>query len=195
MTPAAVLRIAIYCRCSTQDQQTDNQLTQLRAFAAAQGWTVVAEFIDNATGGNSDRPGFQAMFAAAERKDFDLLLFWSLDRLSREGVLATLNHLERLTACGVSYRSFTEQYLDSCGLFKDAIISIMATLARQERIRISERTKAGLANTRAKGTRLGRPQKMLDTDRFRDLRAQGVSKRACALALNVSESTLLRRAS
>jgi len=43
---------------------------------------------------------------AAARK-FDLVIFWSLDRLSREGVLATLNHLELLTPAGVNWRSFT----------------------------------------------------------------------------------------
>jgi len=57
------------------------------------------------------------------QRKFDLVLFWPLDRLSREGVSATLNHLERLTAAGVEWRSFTEQYLDSCGLFRDAMLS------------------------------------------------------------------------
>jgi len=65
------------------------------------------------------------------------------ERLSREGVLETLQHLNRLTACGVGYKSFTEQYLDSCGIFKNAVIGILAVVAKQERVRLSERTKAG----------------------------------------------------
>jgi len=73
------------------------------------------------------------MFKAASQRKFDVLLFWSLDRLSREGVLETLQHLNRLTSHGVNYRSFTEQYFDSCGIFKDAVISILATVAKQER--------------------------------------------------------------
>ena len=56
------------------------------------------------------------MFAAASRREFDCILFWSLDRFSREGVFETLQHLQRLTAYGVGYCSYTEQYLDSCGL-------------------------------------------------------------------------------
>lgn len=52
------------------------------------------------------------------QRKFDVVLFWSLDRFSREGVRETLKHLERLTRYGVNYRSFAEQYLDSCGLFK-----------------------------------------------------------------------------
>ena len=98
------------------------------------------------------------MFTDASKRRFDLLIFWSLDRLSREGVLETLQHLNRLTSYGVAYRSFTEQYFDSCGIFKDAVISILATIAKQERVRLSERTRAGLAIARSKGRQLGRPR-------------------------------------
>jgi DNA invertase Pin-like site-specific DNA recombinase len=84
------------------------------------------------------------------------VLFWSLDRFSREGVLETLNHLPRLAAYGVGYRSFTEQYLDSCGIFKDAALSMLATIAKQERIRLSERTIAGLEKARRAGRVGGR---------------------------------------
>jgi DNA invertase Pin-like site-specific DNA recombinase len=72
-----------------------------------------------------------------------VLLFWSLDRLRREGTVATLSHLQRLHQYGVGYRSYTEQYLDSTGIFKEAVIGILAAVAPQERIRLSERTVAG----------------------------------------------------
>src|SRR5258708_14457648 len=166
------MKVGIYARVSTKDkgQDTENQLVQLREFAAKQGWQIVCEYIDHETGSKSDRAQFQAMFADASRRKFDLLLFWSLDRLSREGVLETLQHLNRLTSCGVGYRSFTEQYLDSCGMFKDAIIGILATLAKQERIRISERTVAGLQVARAKGKRLVRPVVVVDAARVKTLK-------------------------
>jgi hypothetical protein len=123
------MKIAIYARVSTKDkgQDTENQLVQLREFAAKQGWQITREYVDRETGGSADRMEFQRMFADASRRAFDLLLFWSLDRLSREGVLETLQHLNRLTSCGVAYKSYTEQYFDSCGIFKDAVISILAT--------------------------------------------------------------------
>src|SRR6267378_6497774 len=187
------MRIAVYSRVSTEKQDAENQLQQLRNFAGQQGWNIVVEFVDVVTGGTSDRPQFQLMFEAAERKEFDLLLFWSLDRLSREGVLPTLQHLNRLTESGVSYRSFTEQYLDSCGLFKDAIISIMSTLAKQEKIRISERTKAGLAIARARGSQLGRRELELNETQLRSLAQQGKSSREIARQLNVSQRTVRRR--
>src|SRR6266853_5749849 len=153
------MKVGLYARVSTKDkgQETENQLVQLREFAAKQNWPITREYIDRETGGTSDRAEFQAMFADASRRKFDLLLFWSLDRLSREGVLETLQHLNRLTTCGVGYKSFSEQYLDSCGIFKDAVIAIIATVAKQERVRISQRVRAGLEVARAKGRRIGRP--------------------------------------
>jgi DNA invertase Pin-like site-specific DNA recombinase len=92
------------------------------------------------SGKDGERQQFKALFAAASRREFDSVLFGSLDRFSREGVFETLQYLQRLTGYGVGYRSFTEQYLDSCGMFKDAVISILAVIARQERVRLSERT-------------------------------------------------------
>src|SRR6266446_10584361 len=154
------MKVGIYARVSRKDrgQEVENQLVQLREFAEKQGWHISREYIDHETGSKSDRAEFQAMFTDASRHKFDLLLFWSLDRLSREGALETLQHLNRLTACGVGYKSFTEQYLDSCGIFKDAVIGILAVIAKQERVRLSERTRAGIARARSKGRQLGRPR-------------------------------------
>jgi DNA invertase Pin-like site-specific DNA recombinase len=125
---------------------------------------------------------------------FDVLLFWSLDRLSREGVLETLQHLNRLTSYGVNYRSFTEQYFDSCGILKDAFISILATIAKQERIRISERVEAGLAQAKAKGRRLGRPAVEVDAAKVQAMRREGRSFEEIGEALGVSASSAWRAA-
>jgi DNA invertase Pin-like site-specific DNA recombinase len=173
------MRLALYARVSTKDkgQETENQLRQLRDFAIHSGWTIVAEYIDHESGKISDRDEFQRMFEDASRRQFDVLLFWSLDRLSREGVLPTLQHLQRLTRYGVGYRSFTEQYFDSCGIFRDAVISIAATLAKQERLKISERTVAGLERARKQGRVGGRPKLVLDRDQVRRLRGEGKSLR------------------
>jgi hypothetical protein len=84
--------------------------------------------------------------------------------------LEILQHLNRLTACGVGYRSFTEQYFDSCGVFKDAVIAIIATVAKQERVRISQRVRAGLDVARPNGRRLGRPKVVVDVARIANLR-------------------------
>jgi DNA invertase Pin-like site-specific DNA recombinase len=188
------MRTAIYARVSTKDkgQDTENQLVQLREFASKQGWQIVREFVDRETGSKSDRMEFQAMFEAASQRKFDLLLFWALDRLSREGVLETLQHLNRLTSYGVGYRSFAEQYFDSCGIFKDAVIAIMATLAKQERIRMSERTKAGLAQARRNGRQIGRPRLTVQSSEIVRLRASGLSLRAIGRELGISEGSVRR---
>jgi DNA invertase Pin-like site-specific DNA recombinase len=75
-------RIVLCARVSTKDkgQDTENQLAQLREFAAKQDWTIVHEYVDHVSGKTAEkRPQFQAMLAAASRREFDLVLFWSLD--------------------------------------------------------------------------------------------------------------------
>jgi DNA invertase Pin-like site-specific DNA recombinase len=190
------MKISLYARVSTKDkgQETENQLVQLRDFAAKQGWAIVCEYIDHETGSKSDRAEFQAMFADASRRKFDLLLFWSLDRLSREGALETLQHLQRLTSYGVGYKSFTEQYLDSCGMFREAVIGILAVIAKQERVRLSERTKAGIAVARSKGRQIGRPRLQTQPVEIARLKAQGLSGRAIGRELGISEGSVRRLA-
>jgi DNA invertase Pin-like site-specific DNA recombinase len=189
-------RVAIYARVSTKDkgQEVENQLRQLREFAALQGWTISREYVDHETGSTDDRAEFQSMFTDASQRKFDVLLFWALDRLSREGVLETLQHLNRLTSYGVGYRSFTEQYFDSCGIFRDAVITIIATVAKQERIRISQRVRAGLQVARAKGKRLGRPRVIVDRAGIGRLRAEGLSWAGIAAQLGIGEGTVYRLA-
>jgi DNA invertase Pin-like site-specific DNA recombinase len=79
-----VKTVGLYCRVSTAKQTNENQLPELRTFAARQGWEVICEYIDVVSGsGKKDRSQFQAIMLAASQRKFDLLLFWSLDRLSR----------------------------------------------------------------------------------------------------------------
>lgn len=188
------MKCGIYVRVSTGKQETDNQLDQLRAFATSQGWIVVAVYADQLTGKNADREQFQRMFEDASQRKFDVLLFWSLDRLSREGALETLQHLNRLTSYGVAWRSLTEQYLDSTGMFRDAVISILAVVAKQERVRLSERTLAGLERARKAGKTLGRPKADIDGEEIRALRAQGQSWGAISRQLGVARATCQKAA-
>ena len=188
------MRAGIYARISTKDkgQNADNQFVQLREFAVRQGWEITREFIDETSGGTSDRAAFQAMFEDASKRRFDVLLFWSLDRLSREGVLETLQHLNRLTNYGIKWRSYTEQYLDSTGIFRDAVIGILAAIAKQEKVRISERTKAGLERARREGKVLGRPKVEVDAIEIRSLRGRGLSWGAVSRQTGVARSTCQR---
>jgi len=184
--------IAIYSRTSTDKQDNQNQLDQLRAFAKTQGWHIKREFVDVASGKNGDREQFKSLFDSASRREFSLVLFWSLDRFSREGVLETLQYLQRLTAYGVGYRSFTEQYLDSCGMFRDAVISILAVIAKQERVRLSERTLSGLARARSQGRIGGRPRIQCDKRKVMKFHAAGHSLSEIAKELKLTKTTVYR---
>jgi DNA invertase Pin-like site-specific DNA recombinase len=187
-------RIAIYARVSTRDgrQDADNQVRQLREFCARQSWDIVAEYVDEASGKRSDRPQFQQMLQAASKREFDVLLFWALDRLTREGALATLRYLELLTSYQVGYRSFMEAYLDSVGPFRDAVVAILASVARQERLRLSERVTAGLARAKREGRTGGRPRASCDRDRIHALRQSGHSLGQIAALVGVSKMTISR---
>lgn len=187
-------RLAIYARVSTNHQESENQLKDLREFAAKLGGRVLFEFVDNGiSGGTANRPEFKKMFDAAERKEFDTLLFWSCDRFTREGTRETLNHLHRLQQSGVGFRSFTEQYLDSTSIMKDVVLALLATIAKQEKIRISERTKAGLAMARQRGVQLGNRPVPMDMARAREMRANRFSLREIASELGVSHITVRNR--
>ena len=189
------MRCVIYSRVSTEEQSTDNQLRQLREYADRQSWNIIEEIQDVASGGKSaeERQGLKKVFTMARQRKFDVLLFWSLDRFSREGSRKTLEYLTKLDDYRVKWHSYTEEYISSLGIFSDAIISLMACLAKQERIRISERTKAGLARVKAKGKILGRPTDVIaDTEQIRELRRSGHSLSEISRITEVSKTRVHR---
>ena len=150
------MRVAIYCRVSTDKQEAENQLLALREYTKRVGWTTHKEYVDIISGAENSRPAFNLMFEDAHKKLFDVVLFWDISRFSRSGTLYTLQKLEELDNLGIQWHSYQEAYFSTAGQFKDAIISIMATLAKIQREQISERTKAGLARARAAGAQIGK---------------------------------------
>jgi DNA invertase Pin-like site-specific DNA recombinase len=114
MSDVQPLHVALYCRVSTKRQDIGNQLAILREFAAKQGWEIAEEFVDTVTGsGKKDRVRFDQLMLAASQRKFDLLLFWALDRLSREGIVQTLGYLEQLPGWNMAWRSYTQPFLDT----------------------------------------------------------------------------------
>ena len=183
------MRVANYARVSTRDKGriTDNQLPNLRHYAEAHSWTIYKEYSEEESGGTANRTQFQQLFVDAHQRRFDVVLFRRLDRFSRKGVLPTLEQW------GVEFKSYTEQFLDSTGIFKVAVISVLAVVAKQERVRLGERTKSGLARTRAKGTVLGR--KAIDpvlVAQIAQLSSAGHSERVIAAALSRSKGVVAK---
>ena len=165
-----MVRVAIYARVSTNgkngngdedsgrrhSQDTDNQLLQLREWCASTGHEIVDEYVDRISGakGKDKRPEFARMFDDAHKRRFDIVLCWALDRFSREGMVPTIGHLQRLAAAGVGFHSFTEPMLSTDN---EMIRAVMSSLAKQERLRHVERVHAGIARARIKGTQSGKP--------------------------------------
>jgi DNA invertase Pin-like site-specific DNA recombinase len=192
MEAPKALRTAIYARVSkdTGEQNPDNQLVPLREFAASQKWTIVREYVDLMTGSEAKRPKFQAMMEAAAKREFDVVLFWSLDRFSRLAMVETLIHLKKLADHGVKYRSLQEPYLDTTNPFGDVIVAFVAKIAEMERLRIKDRVTAGLRNAVANGKRLGRPPAVFDRQKVRELRAKGMSIRKIAEVTGVKRTSV-----
>ena len=154
------MNIAVYARVSKNDETQDprNQLEPLRNFAKAHKGQILKEYVDRASGGRSDREQFLNMLKDADGKKFDLLLIWSLDRLSREGIPNTLGYIERLKRNGIAIKSFQEPWLDTRDeSIGQLLIAIFSWVAKQERLRIVERVNAGLVRAKRQGKRLGRP--------------------------------------
>jgi DNA invertase Pin-like site-specific DNA recombinase len=184
-------RVAIYARVSRDSQNTDNQLLVLREWATAAGHTVIEEYVDqgiSGAAGEADRPQFARMMEDAHKRRFGLLLVWSLDRLTREGMPAAVNYLSRLGKAGVSFHSYTEPLLSTDNeMVRDVVLALMASMAKMERERIRERTIAGIARARANGKTLGRPNLMVERNALvREGVEQGLSIRQIARETGIS---------
>jgi DNA invertase Pin-like site-specific DNA recombinase len=196
------MRIAIYARVSTDDkgQNPENQLQQLRQWCSDAGHTVVQEYIDHESGrkGTKGRKQFAQLFEDAHRRKFDCVLVWSLDRFTREGMAATVMHLQRLAEHGVSFHSYTEAHLSTDNeLVGNILLAVMSSLAKVESQKIGERTRAGMERARVKGTKsgkvIGRPtlDPALQRKIVRQLEA-GLSMYAVAKQLGIAAQTVAK---
>jgi DNA invertase Pin-like site-specific DNA recombinase len=192
--------VGIYLRVSTIDkgQETDNQLLQLNELCERMGWVVYDTYVDHETGrkGKRERGEFSRLFEDAAQRRFDLVLFWSLDRFSREGIRKTINYLQQLDGYGIRFKSLTEPLLDTENeLIAHIVIGLFSYMAQQEALRISDRTKAGLQRVRAQGKILGRPSKFEQWEpRLMEMQVAGYSKgqmsRETGLAYNTVKKYL-----
>ena len=149
-------KAVIYARVSTEEQNLDNQIELLKNLSTEQNCKVSHVYTDKVSGGSANRPQFQQMLKDARLRKFDVIYIWSLDRFSREGINNTLSYLKLLKSQGVSLKSMQEGWLDtSDDGMGELLIAIFSWVAKQERLRISERTKAGLARSKKKP---GRPK-------------------------------------
>ncbi len=153
------MKVAIYVRVSTNEQTTENQVRELTEWADRAGHEVVTIFDDNGVSGAKGREyrkEFDKLLNSAVRREFDLVAAWSVDRLGRS-LQDLIGFLQELHGAGVDLY-LHQQALDTTTPSGKAMFQMMGVFAEFERSMISERVKAGLARTKAKGTKLGRPR-------------------------------------
>ena len=193
-------RVALYGRVSTDNnrQKPQNQIVQLRTWCDRIGYEIVREYVDHESGakGGNGRPAYAQLFADAARRDFDMVLVWALDRFSRSGLTATVVDLQRLSSHGIAFRSFTEPHLSTDNeLVRDVLLAVLASLAKLERQKIGDRTRAGLQRARAMGKRLGRaPFSSTNSERLRMVLDGGCSWRAASIETGFPYSTVKKHA-
>lgn len=186
-------RVVIYSRVSKKDQQAKNQLIGLREFAKRSNWHLIAEYVDHETGATSDRPQFQQMMEDAGQRTFDIVLFWSLDRFTREGVSRTFDHLARLKAYGVKFHNYSLPEASSEHPFADVFMAISAQWAKIEREQISSRTKAGMVRAAQEGRFPGRPHTIIDGRVVSEMVDKGHSFTEIGAKLGTTRFTIKRR--
>ena len=173
------MRIGIYTRVSTEKQDYENQIAQLKLYCKNQDWEIVKEYAEVISGKESNRPKFKQMMDDASRKEFDAILVWALDRFTREGTEKVWQYFSLLKTYGIDFISYQEPFMRTDNeLARNILISVMGALAKQERLRVSARTKAGLEKARLRGVVLGKkPISESIKKRIRELREQGKSYR------------------
>lgn len=187
----AGLKVGLYARVSTHDQQTlPMQLGAMRTYARRRGWKVVLEEKEVGSGAKT-RPKREQILTAARRRDLDAIVVWRLDRWGRS-LLDLIGTLQELHAVGVGFVSLTEA-LDMTTPAGRALAGMLAVFAEFERDILRDRVKAGIAQARKEGRPHGRPATVTrHTGEIGALFAGGTSKRQIAAKLGISRSSVRR---
>ncbi len=152
------MKVCIYTRVSTGEQDTKNQSAVLIDWANQRGFEVVKIYEEQESAWrNGHQKELANLVEDARRRKFQAVMVWALDRLSREGALAILSLVQKLSANGVKVLSYQESWTEAPGEMAELLYALTGWVARMESQRRSERTKAGLVRVKAQGKRLGRP--------------------------------------
>jgi putative DNA-invertase from lambdoid prophage Rac len=152
--PAAT-RVALYARVSTDRQDLQRQLVELREYATRSNLEAVDEVTDEESGAKAGRSGLSRLQELAHRRKIDVVLVWEMSRLTRRGIGPLLEILKGFEAQGVEVVSLREPFLSTTGPTRDLLLAIFGWVAEQEREMIRDRTRSALRQRRALGVRLG----------------------------------------
>ncbi len=184
--------IAIYARVSTSDQSCEMQLHELRQYVAKRGWEVFQEYVDTGfSGAAACRPRLDQLLHDARLRKFEAVLVWKLDRWGRS-VAHCVRSIQELVSLGIRFLSPTESIdTGADSPMSKFLLHLFAAFAEMERGIIRERVQAGVRAAKARGTRLGRPQRVFRRDDAIRLRGEGSSWRTIARALDLPMSTVI----
>jgi DNA invertase Pin-like site-specific DNA recombinase len=185
---ARKMRVAVYHRVSTLDQDPTLARDELHAAAGRLGAEVVLDIEETGSGARNDRPGLQQLMAAARRGKLDVVVCWKLDRFGRSA-LDVLANIRDLDAAGVRFIAMTQGIDIRPGgdAMSRLILGVLASVAEFERDLIRERTRLGMAKAKTAGRRIGRPRVVLPArGEVARLRAEGQSWRQISASLGCS---------
>ena len=187
-------KAALYLRVSTTEQTTENQRRELLAVAKRSGWLIVEVYEDagiSGAKGRDRRPAFDRLLKDATRRQFDVVMAWSVDRLGRS-LQDLVGFMDDLNSLGIDLY-LHQQGIDTTTPSGRAMFQMCGVFAEFERAMIRERVLAGLARAKAQGKRLGRPRvNGKVAAKVRRLRSQGTGKRKIAKQLGIGVSTVMR---
>jgi DNA invertase Pin-like site-specific DNA recombinase len=154
------VKVAIYCRVSTEEQDTANQLSVLEKMAQNRGWGIVEVYQEEASAWKAGHQReLSRLLVDASRHRFEAVLVWALDRLTREGVAAILRLVDTLKLYKVKVISYQESWTEFPNeLMAELFYSITGWVAKFESARRSERIIAAMDKRRAEGKHVGRPK-------------------------------------
>lgn len=165
MTQANKKRVAIYCRVSTAEQDTDRQERDLKAFAKRAGHQVVQVYLETASGAKNNRAQRAKVIELARGRHIDAILVTELTRWGRS-TPDLLSTLEKLADWNVSVIAQTGFDFDLSTAQGKLMLTLMAGIAQFERDLLRERTLLGLAAARARGKKLGRQVGQNPSDKY-----------------------------
>lgn len=184
------MRVALYARVSTADQDEMLQLPRLREAAEVRGWEIVGEYTDEASGRDANRPGWNRLKKDIRTARADAVMVVKLDRMMRS-LRGFLDELEDFRRMGVRIVSLDYGDLDPSDPTGQLVIRFMASLAEWEREIISERTKAALDAKKKQGVRLGRPSSELPIQKLALMRSQGMGWSEISRTTGIPRSTIM----
>ena len=153
------MKVAIYARVSTEDQTTENQIRELEEWTKRRGWEVLTIYRENET---AWKAGHQKEWAKlkvdARMRNFDAVVVWALDRVTRQGVSYLFQQIQSLHQYDVKLISMKESWTEIPGDFIEIYFALAAFIASYESRRRSERTKAGMERAKSQGVHVGRPK-------------------------------------